>query len=292
MPFKFPRQLFLITNGCWTPDVPCVGADVRRVTRLTFDVRFVDEAVGPNEMKKDSAVKQQLSTYFAEFWFMVRVFWLVEQRFPKSDCKMPKPPNTVAMAAQILGAQEWADRDIGEDVVKAFIDTRLMTHELNAEKPATSSEIDAAFGSFMQANMPGFTCEQVRQTLRGNDQVELEFPARGGHVGFTAGLRPWNPWYYGEWRAAEFLGARQLAGVHRRLRNDVRVAADHQLGIRQVLLEFSAFDALGNRQDHLVDRCGDTRFFLLAHDVTAERVELCAASLLPVLKNGDTGVWA
>ena len=27
----------------------------------------------------------------------------------------------------------------------------------------------------------------------------------GGHVGFTAGRRPWNPWYYGEWRAAEFL---------------------------------------------------------------------------------------
>jgi predicted alpha/beta-fold hydrolase len=38
--------------------------------------------------------------------------------------------------------------------------------------------------------------------------VDVEFPARGGHVGFTSGRRPWNPWYYGEWRAAEFLGAR------------------------------------------------------------------------------------
>jgi predicted alpha/beta-fold hydrolase len=56
--------------------------------------------------------------------------------------------------------------------------------------------------------LPSDVLEQVRQTLHGNDQVELEFPARGGHVGFTAGLRPWNPWYYGEWRAAEFLGAR------------------------------------------------------------------------------------
>ncbi len=56
--------------------------------------------------------------------------------------------------------------------------------------------------------LPADVLDEVREAVRGNAQVELEFPARGGHVGFTAGSRPWNPWYYGEWRAAEFLGAR------------------------------------------------------------------------------------
>ncbi len=56
--------------------------------------------------------------------------------------------------------------------------------------------------------LPSDVLEAVRREVRENDQVEVEFPARGGHVGFTAGRRPWNPWYYGEWRAAEFLAAR------------------------------------------------------------------------------------
>jgi predicted alpha/beta-fold hydrolase len=56
--------------------------------------------------------------------------------------------------------------------------------------------------------LPSEVLDEVRQAVRGNAAVEVEFPARGGHVGFTAGRRPWNPWYYGEWRAAEFLAAR------------------------------------------------------------------------------------
>ena len=56
--------------------------------------------------------------------------------------------------------------------------------------------------------LPADVLDEVRGAVRENDQVEVEFPARGGHVGFTAGRRPWNPWYYGEWRAAEFLAAR------------------------------------------------------------------------------------
>ncbi len=56
--------------------------------------------------------------------------------------------------------------------------------------------------------LPSDVLDEVRRELRENSVVEMEFPARGGHVGFTAGRRPWNPWYYGEWRAAEFLAAR------------------------------------------------------------------------------------
>ncbi|QJR36826.1 hydrolase [Gemmatimonas groenlandica] len=56
--------------------------------------------------------------------------------------------------------------------------------------------------------LPSDVLQEVTREVSENPHVELEFPSRGGHVGFTAGTRPWNPWYYGEWRAAEFLAAR------------------------------------------------------------------------------------
>jgi len=55
--------------------------------------------------------------------------------------------------------------------------------------------------------LPADVLDQVRAAVAHNDAITVEFPERGGHVGFTAGFRPWAPWYYGEWRAAEFLGA-------------------------------------------------------------------------------------
>jgi uncharacterized protein len=56
--------------------------------------------------------------------------------------------------------------------------------------------------------LPPAVLEEVRAAAAANPSVEIEFPARGGHVGFTAGWNPLRPWYYGEWRAAEFLAAR------------------------------------------------------------------------------------
>jgi predicted alpha/beta-fold hydrolase len=53
--------------------------------------------------------------------------------------------------------------------------------------------------------------DDVRSAVAHNGAIEVEFPARGGHVGFTAGRNPLNPWYYGEWRAAEFLQLRLSA---------------------------------------------------------------------------------
>lgn len=55
--------------------------------------------------------------------------------------------------------------------------------------------------------LPRAVLDDVRRAAEGNDALHLEFPERGGHVGFTGGRWPWKPWYYGEWRAAEFLGA-------------------------------------------------------------------------------------
>jgi len=56
--------------------------------------------------------------------------------------------------------------------------------------------------------LPPDVLDDVRRVGTTNPWLTLEFPERGGHVGFTAGRWPWRPWYYGEWRAAEFLSAR------------------------------------------------------------------------------------
>lgn len=53
--------------------------------------------------------------------------------------------------------------------------------------------------------LPPAVLGDVRTVARGNPALTLEFPPRGGHVGFTAGRWPWKPWYYGEWRATDFL---------------------------------------------------------------------------------------
>jgi uncharacterized protein len=56
--------------------------------------------------------------------------------------------------------------------------------------------------------LPPAVLDRVRGAVATAQAVEVEFPARGGHVGFTAGRNPLRPWYYAEWRAAEFLAPR------------------------------------------------------------------------------------
>lgn len=56
--------------------------------------------------------------------------------------------------------------------------------------------------------LPAEVLDDVRAIATENPSLAIEFPARGGHVGFTAGRWPWNPWYYGEWRASDFLAQR------------------------------------------------------------------------------------
>ena len=61
--------------------------------------------------------------------------------------------------------------------------------------------------------LPPAVLDDVRALAARNPALTVEFPARGGHVGFTAGPWPWKPWYYGEWRAAEFLASHFASDV-------------------------------------------------------------------------------
>ena len=53
--------------------------------------------------------------------------------------------------------------------------------------------------------LPSEVLEQVRGVAVGNPYLEVEFLAKGGHVGFVSGQNPFRPFYYAEWRVAEFL---------------------------------------------------------------------------------------
>ncbi len=97
-----------------------------------------------------------------------------------------------AFTAPLHGYRDAADYYARASALPFLANIRLPTLLLNAE--------DDPF-------LPVDVLTEVREAVRHNEHVEIEFPARGGHVGFTAGRRPWNPWYYGEWRAAEFLAA-------------------------------------------------------------------------------------
>jgi predicted alpha/beta-fold hydrolase len=52
--------------------------------------------------------------------------------------------------------------------------------------------------------LPSDVLEQVRKVAVHNPRIEVEFPAKGGHVGFVAGRNPLRPFYYAEWRIAKY----------------------------------------------------------------------------------------
>ena len=53
--------------------------------------------------------------------------------------------------------------------------------------------------------LPAEVLGAVRKVAAENELIEVEFPARGGHVGFVSGSNPFRPFYYAEWRMTEFL---------------------------------------------------------------------------------------
>ena len=149
--FKFKGQFFLACNGLWKPDVPWIGSDKRRHSGLTFSVQYVDQPEGPNQRAKDSAVKEKLAEGRAEFWFLVRLFWLLPQPRPREDHTEPQPPNTLALAAQLMGNQ--CDFVIDEVSFEQFADERLMDYVLGPSKPGTI-EVENALSEWMSAKFP------------------------------------------------------------------------------------------------------------------------------------------
>ena len=52
--------------------------------------------------------------------------------------------------------------------------------------------------------LPCDVLHDVQQLAVENARIEVEFLAKGGHVGFVSGQNPLRPFYYAEWRVAQF----------------------------------------------------------------------------------------
>jgi predicted alpha/beta-fold hydrolase len=60
--------------------------------------------------------------------------------------------------------------------------------------------------------LPASVLTDVARIADTNTALNLEFTPKGGHVGFVSGALPWRPFYYAEWRVAEFCASR-LSGA-------------------------------------------------------------------------------
>ncbi|HEV2715856.1 MAG TPA: hypothetical protein VGU64_11380, partial [Terriglobales bacterium] len=63
--------------------------------------------------------------------------------------------------------------------------------------------------------LPPEVLDEVREVARQNPALNIEFVARGGHAGFIAGLWPWRPFYYAEYRVGEFFADAFAGGTAR-----------------------------------------------------------------------------
>lgn len=52
--------------------------------------------------------------------------------------------------------------------------------------------------------LPANVLDAVAGIAKTNEALTVEFSPHGGHVGFVSGAIPWRPFYYAEWRVAEF----------------------------------------------------------------------------------------
>jgi hypothetical protein len=60
------------------------------------------------------------------------------------------------MVAQVVRALTWSDLDIGDAVVRASVDEKLVVYTTSVERPKSSNEVDEAFAVHLQTDYPGF----------------------------------------------------------------------------------------------------------------------------------------
>jgi predicted alpha/beta-fold hydrolase len=70
--------------------------------------------------------------------------------------------------------------------------------------------------------LPGAVLDDVRRIAARNSHLTLEFQRAGGHVGFISGANPFKPFYYAEWRVAEFLKHALDSAAYRRSVSELR----------------------------------------------------------------------
>lgn len=113
----------------------------------------------------------------------------------------------LAPLANVRGARTlWQFDDRFTAPVHGFHDAadyyaRSSSREYVAETRRPLLLLSAADDPFLPLDV----LDDVATRVRDNPHITVEFPQKGGHVGFVSGRYPWRADYYAEWRAAEFL---------------------------------------------------------------------------------------
>ena len=162
--FKFKGQIVLLCNGLWCPEEAFIGSDKRRHTGLTFSIKFVDNPQTHNEKEKYTNIKQHIAEYFAEFWFLARVFWLLPKPRPGSDRTIPFCPNAESLAKALMNESESTGFELTKDVVEKFCEERLGPYTVAAALPSKSTAIEEAFRQWLEPKV--VEQDAIRQALR------------------------------------------------------------------------------------------------------------------------------
>ena len=162
--FKFSGQFFLCSNGPWSAEERFVGADERRVTGLSFEIKFKDHPEGPNQLAKDSSIKAGIADFFSEFWWLAQAIWLAPQPCPKSDTTEPLCPNALLLKSAILKEAENSVKPSVE-VVDAFLLAKMDEYIASATKPTSALEVDKAFVDWMAIAPRSLFVEEPKKWL-------------------------------------------------------------------------------------------------------------------------------
>ena len=132
---------------------------------MTFPIKFVDNPTTLNEMKKDN-IKSRLRDYFAEFWFVARVFWLLPKPRPGSDRTTPICPNSAALVKALMRESDAACHEIPKALVGEFVQKRLCVYSTDLLLPSTCNTIEDAFRQHLETTVEHDVLRQaLRQTL-------------------------------------------------------------------------------------------------------------------------------
>lgn len=153
--FVYEGQVFACCNGNIKFTQPLVGADERRLGGIDFVKRYADEPSGPNEMRKDSKIKDQLKKAADEMLFLTLCYWLAPRPRPDADTTEPKPPNTLQLmeATKLLSGHTAASAEgtSAEEHVANFVAEKLKEYDYRSvEKPASADKIDESLAIFLK----------------------------------------------------------------------------------------------------------------------------------------------
>lgn len=131
----------------------------------------------------------------------------------KALAKLARYPDLASRDAVLAARTLWEFDDAYTSVVHGFRDAADYYGRSSSIQYLPSVRVPTLLLSARDDPFhPPEVLDEVEQIARMNPCLAIDFPPRGGHVGFVEGTVPWRARSYAELRAGEFI-ARQLAST-------------------------------------------------------------------------------